>query len=173
MREWESVNSSGAERQSEALSLPANWAKLHYIIHYTLYRENAEINTAHCTTVYNVYDIHYPPIELHCTVYNVFDIHCSLHSAHCIHCTLYNVYGIHLGVFDMPNSNRYDILSISIFCRIPLSISISISIFSRMAISISIFFKLSLLISIFSKFPYRYFYRYRYFPNFLIDMFSI
>ena len=82
-----------------------------------------------------------------------------------------------LGVSDMPNPNRYDILSISIFCKIPLSISISISIFSRMAISISIsisiFFKLSLSISIFSKFPYRYFYRYRYFPNFLIDIFSI
>ena len=66
-----------------------------------------------------------------------------------------------LGVFDMPNPNRYDILSISIFCKIPLSISI----FSRMAISISIsisiFFKLSLSISIsiFSKFPYRYFNR--------------
>ena len=86
-----------------------------------------------------------------------------------------------LVVFDMPNPNRYDILSISIFCKIPFSISISISIFSRMAISISIsisiFFKLSLSISIsisiFSKFPYRYFYRYRYFPNFLIDIFSI
>ena len=77
--------------------------------------------------------------------------------------------GKEVGVFDMPNPNRYDILSISIFCKIPLSI------FSRMAISI--FFKLSLSISesisIFSKFPYRYFYRYRYFPNFLIDIFSI
>ena len=82
-----------------------------------------------------------------------------------------------IGVFDMPNPNRYDILLLSIFCKIPLSISI----FSRMAISISIsisiFFKLSLSISIsisiFYKFPYRYFYRYRYFPNFLIDIFSI
>ena len=78
-----------------------------------------------------------------------------------------------VGVFDMPNPNQYDILSI--FCKILLSISISI--FLRMAISISIFFKLSLSISIsisiFSKFPYRYFYRYLYFPNFLIDIFSI
>ena len=39
-----------------------------------------------------------------------------------------------LGVFDMPNPNRYDILSIPIFCKNPLSISI----FSRLAISISI-----------------------------------
>ena len=78
-------------------------------------------------------------------------------------------------VFDMANPYQYDILSISIFCKIPLLISI----FSRMAISISIsiFFELSLSISIsisiFSKFPYQYFYRYRYFPNFLIDVFSI
>ena len=54
-----------------------------------------------------------------------------------------------LGVFDMPYPYRYDILSISIFFKIPLSISIfsrmslsiSISIFSGLAISISIFFK--------------------------------
>jgi len=93
--------------------------------------------------------------------------------------TISNQEGVEVGVFDMPNPNRYDILSISIFCKIPLSISISI--FSRMAISISIsisiFFKLSLSISIsisiFSKFPYRYFYRYRYFPNVLINIFSI
>ena len=39
-----------------------------------------------------------------------------------------------VGVFDMPNPYRYNILSISIFCKIPLSISI----FSRMVISISI-----------------------------------
>ena len=98
---------------------------------------------------------------------------------------------IPLALFDMPNSNRYDILSISIFCKIPLSISIysrksisisiSISIFSRMtmsiSISISIFFKLSLSISIpisiFSKFLYRYRYRYRYFQKLLIDILSI
>ena len=90
-----------------------------------------------------------------------------------------------LALFDMPNSNRYDILSISIFCKIPLSISIfsrksisiSISIFSRMTMSISIFFKLSLSISIpisiFSKFLYRYRYRYRYFQKLLIDILSI
>ena len=76
-----------------------------------------------------------------------------------------------VALFDMPNYNRYNILSISIFCKIPLSksifsrmsISISITIFSRMtmSIAISIFFKLSLSISIpisiFSKFPYPYF----------------
>ena len=98
---------------------------------------------------------------------------------------------VRLALFDMPNSNRYNILSISIFCKIPLSISIysrksisisiSISIFSRMtmsiSISISIFFKLSLSISIpisiFSKFLYRYRYRYRYFQKLLIDILSI
>ena len=53
----------------------------------------------------------------------------------------------------MPNLNRFDILSISIFCKIALSISISISIFSK--ITISIFWKL----------PYRYRYRYRYFSE--------
>ena len=41
-------------------------------------------------------------------------------------------------VFDMPNSYQYDILSISIFCKIPLSMSILISIsilmYSRIAI---------------------------------------
>ena len=83
---------------------------------------------------------------------------------------------------------RYAIFqSISIFCKIPLLISISIfsrtsiliSIFSRMtmSISISIFFKLSLSISIpmpiLSKFPYQYFYRYRYFQKMLIDILSI
>ena len=49
----------------------------------------------------------------------------------------------HLALFDMPNLNRFDILSISIFCKIALSISLSISIFSKLSlsISISIFFK--------------------------------
>ena len=59
---------------------------------------------------------------------------------------------VHLALFDMPNSNRFDILSISIFFKISLSISISISIFSKMSlsisISISIFSKISLSISI-------------------------
>ena len=104
-------------------------------------------------------------------------------------------FDILIALFDMPNSNRYDILSISIFCKIPLSISISISIYSRksisisisisifsrmtmsISISISIFFKLSLSISIpisiFSKFLYRYRYRYRYFQKLLIDILSI
>ena len=76
-----------------------------------------------------------------------------------------SAFGIPLGVFDMPNPNRFDILSISIFCKIPLSISISI--FFKLSLSISI------SISIFSKFLYRYFDRYQYFPNFLIDIFSI
>merc|ERR1719323_815566 len=55
-----------------------------------------------------------------------------------------------LALFDMPNLNRFDILSISIFCKIALSISISISIFFRIALLISI------SISIFSTSPYRY-----------------
>ena len=36
-----------------------------------------------------------------------------------------------LALFDMSNLNRFDILSISIFCKIALSISISISIFFK------------------------------------------
>ena len=64
-----------------------------------------------------------------------------------------------LALFDMPNLNRFDILSISIFCKIALSISISISIFSKITISISI------SISIFLELPYRYRYRYRYFQK--------
>ena len=64
-----------------------------------------------------------------------------------------------LALFDMPNLNRFDILSISIFCKIALSISISISIFSKITISISI------SISIFLELPYRYRYRYRYFSE--------
>ena len=59
-------------------------------------------------------------------------------------------------LFDMPNSNRFNILLISIFSEISLSISIfsrtalliTISIFSRIALSI--FYRLA--ISIFSKF---------------------
>ena len=69
----------------------------------------------------------------------------------------YNVEEVAL--FDMPNLNRFDILSISIFCKIALSISISISIFSKITISISI------SISIFLELPYRYRYRYRYFSE--------
>ena len=61
-----------------------------------------------------------------------------------------NTSALSLGVFDMPNPYPYNIWSMSIFCKIPLSISILI--FSRMAISISvsisIFFKLSLSILI-------------------------
>ena len=64
-----------------------------------------------------------------------------------------------LALFDMRNLNRFDILSISIFCKIALSISISISIFSKITISISI------SISIFLELPYRYRYRYRYFSE--------
>ena len=65
----------------------------------------------------------------------------------------------YVALFDMPNLNRFDILSISIFCKIALSISISISIFSKITISISI------SISIFLELPYRYRYRYRYFSE--------
>ena len=75
----------------------------------------------------------------------------------------------HLGVFDMPNSNRFDILSISIFCKIALSISIFSKITISISISISIFFRIalsiSISISIFSTSPYRYRYRYRYFSK--------
>ena len=62
-----------------------------------------------------------------------------------------------LALFDMPNSNRFDILSISIFSEISLSISIfskislSISIFSKISLSISIFSRTALSISIFSR----------------------
>ena len=66
---------------------------------------------------------------------------------------------LQIALFDMPNLNRFDILSISIFCKIALSISISISIFSKITISISI------SISIFLELPYRYRYRYRYFSE--------
>ena len=62
-----------------------------------------------------------------------------------------------LALFDMPNLNRFNILSISIFCKIAMSISISI--FSKITISISI------AISIFLELPYRYRYRYRYFSE--------
>ena len=58
-----------------------------------------------------------------------------------------------LALFYMPILNQFDILSISIFCKIALSISISISIFSKITISISIL--------IFLELPYRYRYRYR------------
>ena len=58
-----------------------------------------------------------------------------------------------VALFDMPNLNRFDILSISIFCKIALSISI----FSKITISISI--------SIFLELPCRYRYRYRYFSE--------
>ena len=69
---------------------------------------------------------------------------------------------LRLALFDMPNSYRFDILSILIFSEI----SLSISIFSKISLSISIFSRkaLSILISIsiFLEWPYRY----RYFSNF-------
>ena len=84
-----------------------------------------------------------------------------------------------VALFDMPNSNRFDILSISIFSEISFSISISIfskmslsiSIYSRTALSISIFSRiaLSISISIFLEWPYRY----RYFQNLPIYRLSI
>ena len=43
-----------------------------------------------------------------------------------------------VALFVMPNSNQYDIISISIFCKIPLLILIEITIFSRKSISILI-----------------------------------
>ena len=74
---------------------------------------------------------------------------------------------LHLALFDMPNSYRFNILSISIFSEI----SLSISIFSRTALSISIFSRIALSISIFLEWPYRYWYRY--FPNLPIYRLSI
>ena len=72
-------------------------------------------------------------------------------------CSSVEICGRSVALFDMPNSNRFDILSISIFSEI--SLSISISIFSKISLSISI------SISIFSKTPYRYRYQYRYIPE--------
>ena len=64
------------------------------------------------------------------------DVKGSLHSS-------VNRHVNHLALFDMPNLNRFDILSISIFCIIALSISISISVFFRIALSISISISIS------------------------------
>ena len=66
----------------------------------------------------------------------------------------------------MPNLNRFDILSISIFCKIALSISI----FSKITIPISIFLELPYRYRYFSELPYRYRYRYRYFQHLHIDI---
>ena len=77
-------------------------------------------------------------------------------------------------VLYMPNLNRFDILSISIFCKIALSISISI--FSKTTISISISISIFLELPYryryryFSELPYRYRYRYRYFQLLHIDI---
>ena len=51
-----------------------------------------------------------------------------------------------LALFDMPNSNRFYILLVSLFSEI----SLSISIFSNISLSISIYSRTALLISIFS-----------------------
>ena len=81
-----------------------------------------------------------------------------------------------LALFDMPNLNRFDILSISIFCKIALSITISISIFSKITISISIAISIFLELPYryryryFLELPYRYRYRYRYFQLLHIDI---
>ena len=74
-----------------------------------------------------------------------------------LYCLAMTIQDYGLALFVMPNFNRFDILSISIFCKIALSISISI--FSKITISISI------SISIFLELPYRYRYRYRYFSE--------
>ena len=48
---------------------------------------------------------------------------------------IHKAYGpVSVALFDMPNLNRFDILSISIFCKIALLVSI----FSKITISISI-----------------------------------
>ena len=105
-------------------------------------------------------------------------------------------YGIRIMLFHMHNLIWYDILSISLFCKIALSLSIffkiflliwiSISIFSRKYISIFIFSRMTMSLSIsisiltksipiqiFSKYPYQYFYRYQYFQKNVIILFSI
>ena len=109
-----------------------------------------------------------------CTVRKSIILRCLLPAAVLKEKFISLVQTIHtsLALFDIPNSNRFDILSISIFSEISLSISIfskisfsiSISIYSRT--SISIFSRIALSISIFLKWPYCY--RYRYFPNLLI-----
>merc|ERR1712234_63656 len=65
-----------------------------------------------------------------------------------------------VALFDMPNLNRFNILSISIFSKITISISISIS----------IFLELPYRYRYFSELPYRYRYRYRYFQLLHIDI---
>ena len=61
-----------------------------------------------------------------------------------------------IALFDMPNLNRFDILSISIFCKISLSILI--------------FPKSPYRYRYFPKSPYQYRYRYWYFWNCPIDI---
>ena len=58
------------------------------------------------------------------------------------------IMAVEVALFDMPNSNRFDILSISIFSKIFLSISISIFFRFALSISISIFSKMTISISI-------------------------
>ena len=72
----------------------------------------------------------------------------------------------------MPNLNRFDILSISIFCKIALSISIFSKITISISISISIFLELPYRYRYFSELPYRYRYRYRYFQLLHINIFQ-
>ena len=95
-----------------------------------------------------------------------------MHHMCCLQICLWN--GHQVALFDMPNLNRFDILSISIFCKIALSISIPISIFSKITISISIFLELPYRYRYryryFSELPYRYRYRYRYFQLLHIDI---
>ena len=59
-------------------------------------------------------------------------------------------------LFDMANLNRYNISSISIFCKIPLSISISI--FSKSHYQYWYFSKTSCQYRYFSETSYRYWY---------------
>ena len=75
-----------------------------------------------------------------------------------------------IALFDMPNLNRFDILSISIFCKIALSISIFSKITISISITISIFLELPYRYRYFSELPYRYRYRYRYFQLLHIDI---
>ena len=118
-------------------ALPAKPHNTLPTIHHTIYMLH---NTIHCTYYilhYTFYTIHYHWIS------SVDSSNGLLRGRECMqrkigtivrplplclpafsHCAV--------GVFDMPNPYRYNILSISIFCKIPLSISM----FSRMSLGV-------------------------------------
>ena len=113
-----------------------------HIIHFSRHRFGANAHLTHCTRLRlaRLDLVHY--LSKHHRRHH-YHYHYRYH-----HHRLDLVH--YLALFDMPNLNRFDILSISIFCKIALLISISISIFSKITISISI------SISIFFELPYQY-----------------